>query len=110
MLRFKEGDKVWYWCIGEGIRPFSLVDTIISGVDTERHEYRIEQGTCSIHFLSKNLFATKAEAIQAMYDRISHIKNEDECIHVFQKTLAKSGMYFISMCHKCGYFTGYNPE
>lgn len=114
MLKFKAGDTVWYWDTGECIHPFSLEDisvqeTVVTAIDTERSEYIIED-SLSIHVLSKNIYGSKNEAIQAMYSHLANIKNYDECHHVFQKTLAKSGMYFISMCHKCGYFKGYDPD
>jgi hypothetical protein len=28
-------------------------------------------------------------------------KNKGSCAHDYKKTLAKSGMYFIYMCHRC---------
>lgn len=38
------------------------------------------------------------EKIQRAVDSMKKIK---QCVHEYQKTLDKSGMYFINMCHKC---------
>jgi hypothetical protein len=34
----------------------------------------------------------------------------DECNHEYKKTLAKAGMYFINMCHKCFHETTFTHK
>ncbi len=42
----------------------------------------------------------ESEDVYELRDKIQS-KIDNYCDHEFKKTLSKSGMHFISMCHKC---------
>lgn len=54
----------------------------------------LEAGLAGIDEIEKSLLDV-LESVRLLRQLI------DECAHEYKKTLDKSGMYFIEMCHKC---------
>jgi hypothetical protein len=49
----------------------------------------------------QRLIYLNVEPVRYEYFCGEDTSSSEECQHEYKKTIAKSGMYFIDMCHKC---------